>query len=118
MSKKYGRDSGDGDYDDGEDYEDDEHPLSGDYEFLNQEDIIEELLRRNHYSEERKKILEDLLERNENSKCRYLADEGHCQVMYQKKNGETDFPFQPNLKHLIIYCSEPLRTPSCERYIK
>jgi|TARA_Y100000310_G_C20032253_1_gene512332 hypothetical protein len=116
MSKKYGRDSGDGDYDDGEDYEDDEHPLSGDYEFLNQEDIINGNSE-NYYSEEKKKILEDILERDENSKCRYLADEGNCQIIHQKKNGDVGFPFQPNLKNLIIYCSEPLRAPSCKRYI-
>ncbi len=104
MSKKYGND-----YEDEEDYEDDEDPLSGDYDFLD--------FGRTHYSEEKRKILEEIFEGKKDSRCEYLADEGHCQIIHQKENKDVDFPFQPNLRKLIIYCTEPLRSPMCKRYL-
>jgi len=118
MSKKIWEDyeDGDEDYYDGEEYEDDEEPLSGNYDFLIPENLTKKDYLKNFYSEERGKILEDILGRSDKSKCEYLANEGYCRMIYEKKDEKTDFPFQPTLKNLIIYCTEPLRAQSCKRY--
>lgn len=107
-----------GDYDDGEEYEDDEDFFSGEYEFLNPRDNLRGNSSESSYSEERKEMLDEILRRGKDSKCAYLSEEGHCRIIRKKRDESPDFPFQPILKNLIIYCTEPLRTPSCKRHIK